>query len=570
MAKHTVRAVNPAPAPKSKAGRAGITPWNRTKSGVHLTDSGLQTKLSVVPLPEKKGRWYIEVYPTGDRAKSQGKRVESYVGPKSELVLDRARALVWDDESEAMEVAEKAMRKLQATATNPASRPKRSGKAKPVRTRKTKKKPWIQREGKLGGPGYTDRPQKERRQILAQCVNEYGYRSCLGSIQVLLRSSEIHADTRKTLESDKKWIVKEFGGPGSFGPEENPHGRSPWSADPWDAEYGELRLYIDNERDLYQQRKAIEANLEKKMAKGTYDASKAPLAWMHMVDAGAKKYAKEFDVSVASTFPKKNVRVPLATEYARDFEAEYSRGLRSGNPSAVTRNDAIVLVDQLFSDRKLHTPSGGEIDLTIHEDEWGDEFMAARIQGDVEPEIIRKLEYDDVELEYAPVFLAVQYEFHEGDYGHSGGMIIESVSGGAASAREHLVTMAESGDTPLWPQWLGRDFPDWDSGSVENDGSDFFYTHATSDADREAQRESYDALVASGMHEDDAAQQVMDEYENTLLAVRIAETKVFKTHAEANEWIPGWPLPDDVVIDKPESSSNPRSQTAQIKSRVLR
>ncbi len=84
--------------------------------------------------------------------------------------------------------------------------------------------PWIEREGKLGGPGYTKRKQKDRRKILRKCVKDYDYRSCLGSLMVLLRSSEIKGKTRKTIESDKKWLMKEFGGPGSFGPQDNPEG----------------------------------------------------------------------------------------------------------------------------------------------------------------------------------------------------------------------------------------------------------------------------------------------------------------------------------------------------------
>lgn len=88
--------------------------------------------------------------------------------------------------------------------------------------------PWIQREGKLGGPGYTDKTQKERRKILDRCVKEYGYRSCLGSIMVLLRSTELHKDTRKKLEKDKKYLMDKYGGPGSFSnPEENPAEENP-------------------------------------------------------------------------------------------------------------------------------------------------------------------------------------------------------------------------------------------------------------------------------------------------------------------------------------------------------
>lgn len=77
-------------------------------------------------------------------------------------------------------------------------------------------KPLITHEGSLGGPGYTKKAAKTRHALLTKCVKQDGYRSCLGKLQVLLMSSELKAPTRKVLESDKKWLMSKFGGPGSF------------------------------------------------------------------------------------------------------------------------------------------------------------------------------------------------------------------------------------------------------------------------------------------------------------------------------------------------------------------
>ena len=85
-----------------------------------------------------------------------------------------------------------------------------------------KEAPWIEDTGSLGGPGYTKKPVKTRHQILNRCVKNEDYRSCLGKITVLLRNTDLKAATRKTLEADKRWLMKKYGGPGSFGPEENP------------------------------------------------------------------------------------------------------------------------------------------------------------------------------------------------------------------------------------------------------------------------------------------------------------------------------------------------------------
>lgn len=78
--------------------------------------------------------------------------------------------------------------------------------------------PLISRKGKLGGAGYTKRPIAERHEILRGCVEEYGYRSCLGSLQVMLLGKTQRGKARKVFQEDKDWLVRTFGGPGSFGP----------------------------------------------------------------------------------------------------------------------------------------------------------------------------------------------------------------------------------------------------------------------------------------------------------------------------------------------------------------
>lgn len=59
----------------------------------------------------------------------------------------------------------------------------------------------------------------------------------------------------------------------------------------------ELVLYLDNERDLYEQKRAIAANMLRKMERGAYDHQRAPDAWMYVVENAARKYAKEFAVA---------------------------------------------------------------------------------------------------------------------------------------------------------------------------------------------------------------------------------------------------------------------------------
>jgi len=78
-------------------------------------------------------------------------------------------------------------------------------------------KPLIRKQGALGGPGFATKSQGTRHRLLAKSVECSGYRSTLGRIGVLLRGTMLHRDTRRRLERDRRWLVRQYGGPGSFG-----------------------------------------------------------------------------------------------------------------------------------------------------------------------------------------------------------------------------------------------------------------------------------------------------------------------------------------------------------------
>lgn len=83
----------------------------------------------------------------------------------------------------------------------------RSSEACPVPSvkRRTAKGPWIQRTGKLGGPGYTDKSDRERHFILNCAMDQFGYRSTLGSLLVLLRGKP-SKKVRQVIEEDIEWL----------------------------------------------------------------------------------------------------------------------------------------------------------------------------------------------------------------------------------------------------------------------------------------------------------------------------------------------------------------------------
>lgn len=93
----------------------------------------------------------------------------------------------------------------------------------------------------------------------------------------------------------------------------------------------ELELYIENEYaligDSKSMGKAIDANLRKKVAKGTYDPGRAPQAWQHLIDEGARRYAKAFSSSErdATQIFSAATRRAVAAEFARAWEAENLR-----------------------------------------------------------------------------------------------------------------------------------------------------------------------------------------------------------------------------------------------------
>lgn len=75
---------------------------------------------------------------------------------------------------------------------------------------------WISasRKGKLGGPGYTHKSASERHRLLNACVRRYGYRSCLGSVQVLERNRAIKASHGPVLASDRLYLERAYGNRG--------------------------------------------------------------------------------------------------------------------------------------------------------------------------------------------------------------------------------------------------------------------------------------------------------------------------------------------------------------------
>ena len=89
----------------------------------------------------------------------------------------------------------------------------------------------------------------------------------------------------------------------------------------------ELRLYIDNDEQLYRsQQIPILKNIQRRMKSGKYKHDLAPKLWQYLVDNGAKKYCKLFGGEVRYTFPKAE-REWLAKDYADEYQDVVSHDL---------------------------------------------------------------------------------------------------------------------------------------------------------------------------------------------------------------------------------------------------
>jgi hypothetical protein len=91
----------------------------------------------------------------------------------------------------------------------------------------------------------------------------------------------------------------------------------------------ELKLYIDNDGNLYrQQTTSILKNLATKRARGDYKHELAVKLFGYLVESGAKKYAKEFGSPDQPWHKMFDVatRKQVAEELTRDFEVEVKNG----------------------------------------------------------------------------------------------------------------------------------------------------------------------------------------------------------------------------------------------------
>jgi hypothetical protein len=88
-------------------------------------------------------------------------------------------------------------------------------------------------------------------------------------------------------------------------------------------EMRELKLYIDNDTDLYRQRYIpLLKNLSHKKKQGKFRKGLASKAFMYLIDDGAKRYVRSYGGDARDVFPKRQ-RKDLAKDYVDEFEETF-------------------------------------------------------------------------------------------------------------------------------------------------------------------------------------------------------------------------------------------------------
>lgn len=84
----------------------------------------------------------------------------------------------------------------------------------------------------------------------------------------------------------------------------------------------ELELFLVNDWNSYRHLQDCISNLERKVARGTYDSERAPKIFKYPVETAAKEYAKGYDMPWHVMFPvavRREVEQSLFNDYCDEY-----------------------------------------------------------------------------------------------------------------------------------------------------------------------------------------------------------------------------------------------------------
>jgi hypothetical protein len=159
---------------------------------------------------------------------------------------------------------------------------------------------------------------------------EYRAKSAQEAEEMSEAEAKKEVENRNIRSMPDKIIVRVAGSgrsnPGRSNPGRSNPGRSnPGRSDVDEHAARELKLFIENDGVLYrQQTLPIYKNLQKKKRSGTFDVEKAAKLFGYLVEAGAKKYAKDLGGGQWSKLFPPSTRQKVAMEFATEFATDDS------------------------------------------------------------------------------------------------------------------------------------------------------------------------------------------------------------------------------------------------------
>lgn len=156
-------------------------------------------------------RWILKSSAT--KSASKPKKIVKKKSTSKTKSTSKPKKVTKKSTSKPKKVVKKSTSKPKKVAKKSTSKPKKMAGKKKSRSRSASpmREKWITHEGKLGGHGYLHKSKAQRRKILDQCVKDWGYKSCLGSVLVLNRNKNIKALYGDIINEDKEYIMKKHG-----------------------------------------------------------------------------------------------------------------------------------------------------------------------------------------------------------------------------------------------------------------------------------------------------------------------------------------------------------------------
>jgi hypothetical protein len=260
----------------------------------------------------------------------------------------------------------------------------------------------------IHGGSYGDRVELEPPAIFVKMKDEANIPAVRQVCMCVLNLADTVHEKLLSKEMDRLWPPIDEGIPEEaymlVDPDKGDVMRSVRTSDRRTAESDEareLKLYLDNDRELYERlMRDYYGNLVKKLAAGRYNRALSPKLFMYFVEVAARSYCRDHCSSERewSQVFDKATRMEVAEELADDFEADIRE---SGDMEFITKHipkkyRGVDLAEMLDKTAAVHTAGSLSPDQEDLADEWG-------LEDDTAVAVFEMLEEEDLPVEDADV-----------------------------------------------------------------------------------------------------------------------------------------------------------------------